>query len=127
MNRVMLDASALVTVLCREPGYENVPVASGEAAISTVNYAEVASVMTLRGMPVDELHRETDSFILDIVEFTRESAEAAGFLIAKTRPFGLSLGDRACLAEAARRGVPALTADRAWKGIDVGVTIRFVR
>ena len=127
MNRVMLDASAVLAFLRREPGFENVPVLTGEAAISAVNYAEIVSVMTMQGIPRDVLRSEIGSLVLEVIEFSRESAEAAGLLIAQTKLFGLSLGDRACLAEAARRDLPVVTADRAWKDIDIGISIRLIR
>ena len=44
-----------------------------------------------------------------------------------TRAQGLSLGDRACLALALRLGLPALTTDRAWVELDVGVAVRAAR
>ena len=45
----------------------------------------------------------------------------------RTRSAGLSLADRACLALASRLGVPAVTADRAWTTLDVGVEIVCIR
>ena len=44
-----------------------------------------------------------------------------------TKPQGLSLADRACLALASRLGVPALTADRTWADADVEVDIQLIR
>jgi PIN domain nuclease of toxin-antitoxin system len=44
-----------------------------------------------------------------------------------TRHLSLSLGDRACLALAGRLDLPALTADRAWVELDVGVDVRAIR
>ena len=41
----------------------------------------------------------------------------AGALRALTAEAGLSLGDRFCLALAKREGVPAYTADQAWKKV----------
>lgn len=41
--------------------------------------------------------------------------------------FGLSLGDRACLALAAELGIPALTADQTWAGLDIGVKVELIR
>ncbi|MBM3268988.1 MAG: hypothetical protein FJZ01_15220 [Candidatus Sericytochromatia bacterium] len=40
---------------------------------------------------------------------------------------GLSLGDRACLALAGAAGLPALTSDGAWVGVQTEVEIRLVR
>jgi PIN domain nuclease of toxin-antitoxin system len=50
-----------------------------------------------------------------------------GALIAETASKGLSLGDRACLALARVRSLPAVTADRSWSGVDVGVQIQLIR
>ena len=44
-----------------------------------------------------------------------------------TRSAGLSLGDRACLALAQRLGLEAVTAERAWAGLELGVTVRVIR
>jgi PIN domain nuclease of toxin-antitoxin system len=52
---------------------------------------------------------------------------AAALLLPRTAPFGLALGDRACLALAGLRGLPAVTADRAWGKLDLGIPIEVVR
>jgi ribonuclease VapC len=39
----------------------------------------------------------------------------------------LSLADRACLALAQHEGLPAVTADRKWAQVDIGVDIRLIR
>ena len=64
---------------------------------------------------------------VEIVAFDAEQAEAAASISVATRSPGLSLGDRACLQLAARRGLPALTADRAWVGIDVDAEVQLIR
>ena len=61
------------------------------------------------------------------IEFTVDDATVAARLWQTTREAGLSLADRACLALAARLGVPAVTADRAWAGLDVGVEVIAIR
>jgi PIN domain nuclease of toxin-antitoxin system len=45
---------------------------------------------------------------------------------ALTQPaiWGLSLGDRACLALAAALGVPAVTADRSWQSVAEAVGVQ---
>jgi ribonuclease VapC len=48
-------------------------------------------------------------------------------LLLPTMPSGLSLGDRACLALARLRDLPAVTADRAWAKLDLGIPIEVVR
>ena len=59
--------------------------------------------------------------------FHASDARTAGELVLTTRRAGLSLADRACLALATRLGVPAVTADRAWLELDVGVEIVCIR
>ena len=44
-----------------------------------------------------------------------------------TRHLGLGLGDRACLALGLRRGLPVLTAERQWAGLDLGVAVNLIR
>jgi PIN domain nuclease of toxin-antitoxin system len=44
-----------------------------------------------------------------------------------TKPQGLSLADRTCLALAGRLGVPALTADRAWADAQVAAEVKLIR
>ncbi len=62
-----------------------------------------------------------------IIPFDAQQAESAARLWTLTHRRGLSLGDRACLALAQLAGVPAVTTDRAWKGLHVGVKIQVVR
>ena len=66
-------------------------------------------------------------YLLTVVPFGPADAVAAARLRAPTRALGLSLGDRACLAVALRFGTAALTADRAWATLDVGVEVRLLR
>ena len=54
-------------------------------------------------------------------------AQIAGDLVRLTRLFGLSLGDRACLALGMDLGVPVYTADRAWKELRLPVQINVIR
>lgn len=64
---------------------------------------------------------------MEIIPFDEEQAHDAADLRDATRRRGLSLGDRACLQLAARRGLPALTADRAWTEIDMDVELCLIR
>ena len=62
-----------------------------------------------------------------IVPVDAELGLRAGVLHAATRSRGLSLGDRICLALAEGEGVPALTADRAWADLDIGIEVSLIR
>jgi len=49
---------------------------------------------------------------IPVIPFDAEQARIASSLWKSTRPFGLSLGDRACLSLALKLSVPALTTER---------------
>jgi PIN domain nuclease of toxin-antitoxin system len=61
------------------------------------------------------------------IPFTAEQAKAAGSMVAETRAWGLSLGDRACLALGLALQAPVYTADRSWKNLKLGVQIHVIR
>lgn len=126
--RKLLDASALLAYLQREPGFEAVREALREgAAISAVNLAEVAGKLKARGKDPERIVRRLLAMGLEVLPFTLEEALEAGALDPLTRPLGLSLGDRACLAAGRVRGLPVLTTDRTWAGLDLGVPVEVVR
>jgi len=54
-------------------------------------------------------------------------ARLAGELIARTRPYGLSLGDRACLALAIQRKAAVYTTAAAWKNLALGIEVEVIR
>ena len=123
----VLDASALLIVLFGEPGAEEVAdvIAEG-AAISTVNFSEVATVLVRNQRDAESILRGVSEQVT-VQPFTREDALTAADLALPTRGSGLSLGDRACLALAKRLSVPAVTADRAWVTLDLDIEVRVVR
>lgn len=97
--------------------------------MSVLNYAEVVSYFIHAGMDEHDLDAMLDPLPIELVPADRNLARLAGHLRGPTADAGLSLGDRFCLALAKRKGLPAWTADKAWKriaevvGVDV-VTIR---
>ena len=124
---VVLDASALLALLNDEPGAEIVKEALPQAVISTVNLAEVVGKLLGGGMPESQVIDGLEGLGLHQVSFDVQQAYASGFLRGSTRLHGLSLGDRACLSLAKRLGVPALTSDRAWSALDIGIQVLLTR
>jgi ribonuclease VapC len=128
MNRVVLDASALLALLNQEPGSEKLtPELLSVAAISTVNLAEVHGKLVSRGLSARDAWEAALSPIREAVPFTSEHARLAGDLVAQTRPLGLSLGDRACLALGLALKATVYTADKSWKKLKLGARIRVIR
>ena len=124
---VALDASALIAFLFREPGHERVAARLDAACISSVNLVEVLFRLHREGVDIDDSYREIARLQIEEVAFEPRDVKVVAGLIAETRPAGLSLGDCACLALAKARGIPAVTADRAWAKLDVGVEIELIR
>lgn len=129
MSAVVLDASALLAMLKREPGGARVAEAIGEARISAVNHAEVVSYFVHAGVTAEAVEAMLHPLPLTVVDADRELANLAGGLRSVTAAAGLSLGDRFCLAQALRDGLPAWTADRNWKAVTgrVGVDVVVIR
>ena len=128
MSRLVLDASALLAVLNNEPGADKLtPELLNESVSSTVNLAEVHTKLVSQGGDPDEAWEDTLSPIREVVPFTAEQAKIAGRLVKDTKAFGLSLGDRACLALGLALKAPVYTADKSWKNLKVGVRIHVIR
>lgn len=129
MSDYVLDASAVLVLLNQEPGSEVVEEAlSGEATVmNAVNYTEVVSKLASVGMPPKTIADALEPLGLTIQHHDRAVAEQAGLLYPATHRQGLSLGDRSCLALAKSLKLPALTADKAWVGLDIGVKVKLVR
>lgn len=127
MSEVVLDASALLALLNREPGYEEIARVITRAAISAVNLSEVAAKLAESGMPGEAIQAALEGLALETHDFGREVAFQAGLLRPLTRSRGLSLGDRACLALGLQLDLPVITTDRAWEGLNLGVEVRLVR
>ena len=123
----ILDASALLAFLFDEPGADRAADVLSRAAISTINWAEVVQRVIARGGNATPARDDLLDAGLELVPVSIGDAELAAVWQAPTRRLGLSLADRACLALAHRTGLPALTADRSWRDIDLGVDVEIIR
>jgi PIN domain nuclease of toxin-antitoxin system len=124
MSRAVWDASALLLVLNQEPGWEALAGEIEDAVISSVNLSEVIAKLAEAGMPEEAVRESLAALPLEILAFGEDDAFIAGMLRPATRSRGLSLGDRACLGLALSAGLPAVTADRTWRHLDLGIEIR---
>ncbi|MGH7565288.1 MAG: type II toxin-antitoxin system VapC family toxin [Gemmatimonadota bacterium] len=124
---IALDASALLAFLFSEEGHLQVAEHLTESCLSAVNLAEVLGRFARDGIDPIGVLRRLEATPIELVAFDNEDAARVAALVPLTRQFGLSLGDRACLALAISREIPAVTADRTWERLDVGVEIQVVR
>jgi PIN domain nuclease of toxin-antitoxin system len=123
----VLGASALLAFLFRAPGHTQVATIFHEACISAVNLAEVLGRFARDGQEVAHVLERLMTAGLVVVPFSREQAVRVAALLPITRPFGLSLGDRACMALALTLNCPAMTTDRTWLQVKTDVTVLSIR
>lgn len=124
---VALDASALIALVLREPGADRVSAKLSGSCISSVNLTEALARFLRDGIDIKEASNAIATLDVEFVPLQPDDAVVVAALIAKTRAAGLSLGDCACLALAKARGIQALTADRAWAKLNLGVEVELIR
>ena len=95
--------------------------------MSTVNLSEVLGRLARDGQDPSVIAARLLDSPIEWVPFSVSHGARAAALVPVTQAAGLSLGDRACLALAAERGVTAVTADRAWRDLDLGIAVELIR
>jgi ribonuclease VapC len=131
VDKVVLDASAVLAALQKEPGAERVLEAlknfEGTLAISSVNFCEVCTKLVREKASRADLELSIEPFRSYVVPFDDLQAQKAAELYPQTSSLGLSLGDRACLALAASIDARVWTTDRTWKALKIGIEVELIR
>lgn len=128
MNKYVLDASAVLTLLNQETGKERVASILSESVINTVNYCEVLGKLIDAGLPENDARESIELLSIEVVPFNADAAYRAAVLRPVTKKLGLSLGDRSCLALGlTRRGSIVVTAEKIWTNLNIGVKIELIR
>ena len=120
----VLDASALLAWLQDEPGADEVKLE--HSVINSVNFSEVLQKAKQNGVDVTGIEEELTALGLRLQNFSVEEATKAAELYRVTKPYGLSLGDRACLATALVSGGVAVTAEQVWSKLG-DIRVRQIR
>lgn len=125
----VLDASALLALVHNEPGAATVEgfLPRGGLVMSTVNFSEAVGKIAECGKDAEVFSRYFRALGISLIDLTEGIAFDAGQLKLRTRAFGLSLGDRVCLALARDMGLPALTTDSAWERVGDGYKVILIR
>lgn len=123
----VLDASALLALLLKEPGKEAVEFVLSEAVISSVNWCEVVQRLIRKGAKTSNLRSDLGALGLSVIAFDVEQAEQTASLLLRGKPYGLSLGDRACIALGSFQSADILTADKIWAEAFPELQIRVIR
>ncbi len=127
MNKIVLDSSAILALLKMEEGNKIVAEKLDDAVISSVNFSEVLTVVARKGFGQKEVIESLKNTFLHIVDFNSEQAIIAASLDKITRQYGLSLGDRACLALAKYKNCSVLTADKVWRDLELDIDVQLIR
>lgn len=126
-NRIVLDASALLCLLNEELGADRVATVLTRSVIGATNLGEVVSKLRERGLTLAEVQEVLGGLHLDVRPLSTAQAMTIGDLRPATRPLGLSLGDRACLALAIELGAELYTTDAALVQVEVAIPVTNVR
>jgi len=123
----VLDTSAVLALILKEPGGARVVDYLNGSKMSAVNYAEILRVLGRLGIDIGTAQTLMSVLRIDIVPLTADIAVGAAKLGNAGSPYGLSLGDRSCLATAGALGASAVTADRVWSDLEIDVDVISVR
>ena len=127
MSECVLDASAVLAVLLKEPGEDSVRPHLRGGLISSVNVAEIINRRMKNGESLERNASVIRSLEMRIVDFRFDQAVMSASLKPYARIANLSLADRACLSLALLRNLPVFTAETDWLKADMGVDIRVIR
>ena len=127
-SKIVFDSSALIMLFAKEKGYEIIKQHMKNAIISSVNIAEVYKYcIEVQNLTEDDCRSLIKLSGIKIIEFCEEQALITAKIIKKTKPYGLSLGDRACIALAMLKKHPVLTCDKIWQKVDLGIEFLMAR
>jgi PIN domain nuclease of toxin-antitoxin system len=128
MSDIVLDASAILAIIHGEPGADRLTATLlARAVCSTVNLAEVTAKLVSRGWSEAEAWEDATSPLRASIPFADEHAKVSAGLVQLTRPIGLSLGDRACLALGLSLGAPVYTTNKLWTKLKLPIRVHVIR
>lgn len=125
--KVVFDTSAILALVRAELGWDRAAAVFPTAVLCSVNAAEAYSKFAEWQLPRHEQAKYEVMLHDIVVPFDNDLALRAGAFRMVTRQYGLSVGDRACLALAHRLRARVVTTDKIWANVQVGVEIEVIR
>lgn len=125
--RWVADASAILAAVNAEAGGDAAAAFLPDSIVSSVNFSEVLAKLLTYGLPQSDPLVVFVSTGATVVPFGEREAVVAAALRLPTASFGLSLGDRACIATGIASGLPVLTADRRWADANLPAEVTLIR
>jgi ribonuclease VapC len=128
VTKAVFDASAILALIQLERGADKLTREIRATAVaSSVNMAEVQGKLVQNGWDPETAWEDALSCVADVEAQTASQAKQAGTLIRNTAQFGLSLGDRSCLALAIALKAEVYTTEKLWKNLKLGIPIHVIR
>lgn len=128
MPKIVFDSSAIIALFAKEKGYEFIKKHMKDAVISSVNIAEVYKYcIEVQNLNEDDAKDLIKLLDIKIIDFNHEQALITATLVSKTKKYGISLGDRACIALAILGKYSVITCDSMWQKLDVGIEFIMAR
>lgn len=124
---VVLDASAALAIVQGEPGGDKAEAMARDGVISAVNFAEIVQRCIRNGRDVEKDLKRLEDLGMVVADVTAGLARRAGELERTTKPFGLSLADRMCLALALDLQLPVITSDKPFAELGLPLEVRRFR
>ena len=116
-KKCLFDTSALIALLKKEQGHEMLSEVLTHSSISAVNFSELVAVLIRNNIEEKEIDEILQDIVPEILPFDEKIAIKAGKIINITKEYGLSLGDRACIATSIHYNIPVYTTDKVWEKI----------
>jgi len=123
---VVIDTSALMAFVKREPGADGVGARLSEGIVSSVIFAETLGKLALQGFDERAIRLDLLAAGLSVESFGLDDVQGVVVLHALALK-DISLADRFCLALALDRNLPVLTGDRAWADLGLPLQIELIR
>lgn len=124
-KKAVLDASALRALFFEEEGSGVVYTLLGDACLSSVTLTELMRILAKEGVPSALFLEHFQNLELPIIDFTETQSLIAGKLL-EEEGGALSLSDAAALSLAIQLNLPIYTACKAWKTLNLPITVRVI-
>ena len=127
MTKVVLDASAFLTLIRNDEGAEKVEKALPTSVMSTVSLATIITELNSNiGIPEEQV-APIIALIPKVIEFTKEQAWIAALMYNITEQYGIPLEDRAALSLAKQLELPIMTAAIHWEELKIDIEMIHIR
>jgi len=123
-KKYLLDTSALIALIKKEDGYETIDNIIANSAISSVNLSELVAVLARSGVSNADIDEIIKDIVPEIIPFCEDTSIKAGKLLNITKTYGLSLGDRACIATGDFYKMEIHTTDKIWSKLQSDITTK---